>query len=456
MQTIVSRLRHSASVKVLTIGLMILLLLIPLAMIKSTINDRDQIHQIAKFDIQRTWGKPQLIAGPVLILPYDVVHVDSRGEKFVNRTEMYILPKALDLAASVNSEIRYRGIHRVPVYSASIRLQGQFDAIDAVALSIDNATIHWADASIVVGVSDGRAISETPGLELNGKSITFVPGGNLVDGLPPQIQAPLREVLAIDQSRDLVFDMALNIKGSESISFLPLGDTTHASIESVWPSPSFSGNYLPDMREVTDDGFRANWQISSIGRSLPSRWTKESGAVNSTESAAFGVDLYMPISIYRLTLRAATYGALFVVLTFVSYFMFEVVAGLRLHPLQYLMVGLANIIFFLLLISLAEHIGFGWSYLSSALASSGLVVSYSYSILRQRSRAVTIGGVLCVLYCFLYMTLKAETYALLVGSIGLWAALAMIMYLTRGIDWYENSGAPEAEKRDRQSELWES
>jgi inner membrane protein len=247
--------------------------------------------------------------------------------------------------------------------------------------------------------------------------------------------------------------MALNIKGSESLSFLPLGDTTRASIESAWPSPSFSGNYLPNAREVTDGGFNADWKISSIGRSLPSRWTKGSGAATSTKSGAFGVDLYMPIGVYRLTMRAATYGVLFVVLTFVSYFMFEVVVGLKLHPLQYLMVGLANVIFFLLLISLAEHIGFGWSYISSAFASSGLIVGYSYSVLGQRSQAMIVGGVLFVLYCFLYMTLKAETYALLAGSIGLWAALALIMYLTRRIDWYKTSGVPSEDRHDRQSEL---
>jgi inner membrane protein len=454
MQAIISRLRQSASVKAFTIGVLILLLLIPLGMVRGTINDRDQVNQSARLDIQRTWGQSQLIAGPVLVLPYDLVHVDGRGERFVNRTEMYILPRNLDIDASVDSEIRYRGIHKVPVYSARIRLHGQFAAIDTAALGIGDANIHWADASIVVGVSDGRAIAETPNLELNGKTLAFVPGGHLVGGLPPQIQVPLREILKPDSSGELAFDTVLNINGSESLSFLPLGDTTRASIKSTWPSPSFSGSYLPHMREVSDDGFSADWQVSSIGRSLPSHWSKASGAAHSTESAMFGVDLYMPISIYRLTLRAVTYGVLFVVLTFVSYFMFEVIAGLRLHPLQYLMVGMANVIFFLLLISLAEHIGFGWSYVSSALASSGLVVGYSYAVLGQRRRAMIVGAVLFVLYCFLYMTLKAETYALLAGSIGLWAALAAIMYMTRRIDWYERVAATDNDKHDGQKELF--
>ncbi len=454
MQTIVSRLRQSASVKVFTIGFLILLLLIPLGMVRETINDRDQIHQTARLDIQRTWGQSQLIAGPVLVLPYDIEQVNDRGERFVNRTEMYILPGKLNIDATVDSEIRYRGIYSVPVYSASIRLHGKFAAIDTGNLGIDDANIHWADASIVVGVSDGRALAETPALEIDGETHAFVPGGQLVGGLPPQIQAPLREILKPDRIGDLAFDTVLNIKGSESLSFLPLGDATRANIESTWPSPSFSGNYLPATREVSDDGFNAEWQVSSIGRSFPSNWTKGSGATTATAAAIFGVDLYMPISVYRLTLRAVTYGVLFVVLTFVSYFMFEVVAGLRLHPLQYLMVGSANVIFFLLLISLAEHIGFGWAYSASAFASSGLIVAYSYSVLAQRSRAIIVGGVLFVLYCFLYMTLKAETYALLAGSIGLWVALAMIMYLTRRIDWYERPVPADSDSHDGQKELF--
>jgi len=159
--------------------------------------------------------------------------------------------------------------------------------------------------------------------------------------------------------------------------------------------------------------------------------------------SAFGVDLYMPISVYRLTLRAAKYGILFIGLTFVGYFMFEIMAGLRLHPLQYLMIGLANVLFYLLLVSFAEHLGFGFAYVLSALASSGLVVGYSRSVLGDRGRAMVIAVILAVLYSFLYMTLKAENYALLAGSIGLWATLALIMYLTRRIDWYSNSGDEE-------------
>ena len=441
MQQFLSRLRQSASIKVITIGFLVLVLLIPLAMVRDTIHDRNSVHQSARHEIQRTWGQSQTIAGPVLVLPFDTAHVNNHGERYVRHTEMYILPELLEIDAAIDSEIRYRGIHKVPVYSARIQLSGRFAPIDTRALGIDGASVRWAEAYVVLGVSDGRAITETPSLILNDQSVAFAPGGTLVAGLPPQVQAPLGDQLTRGRDEALEFSTTVHLKGSESLYLLPLGDTTRASMRSAWASPSFAGNYLPETRSITDEGFEADWRVSSIGRTLPSYWQKDTNKADSAALSAFGVELYMPISIYRLTLRAATYGVLFIVLTFVTYFLFEIVAGLRLHPLQYLMVGMANVVFFLLLIALAEHIGFGAAYFASALASSGLIVGYSASVLGQRRRALIIGSVLFVLYGFLYMTLKAETYALLAGSLGLWAALALIMYLTRRIDWYGRAKA---------------
>lgn len=452
MQSLASRLRQSASVKVFTIGFLILVLLIPLQMVRGTINDRSQIHETARLDIQRTWGHSQMIAGPVLVVPYDATHTNDRGDLATRTTEVYVLPETLQIDSNIDSEIRYRGIHEVPVYSATASLKGRFASVDAAELGIDSNRIHWADAFVAIGISDGRAITETPSLSLEDRSIPFAPGGQLIDGLPPQIQAPLGAGAASDLSTPLSFEIELKFNGSESLYFLPFGDSTQVSVTSTWPSPSFAGRYLPHTREVADSGFTADWSVPSIGRTLPSRWTKHSTAAASATSSAFGVDLYMPIGIYRLTLRAVKYGALFVVLTFVSYFLFETVAGLRLHPLQYLMVGLANTMFFLLLISLAEHIGFGWAYVVSTVGSSALVVGYSHAILGNRGRAGIVGGVLLFLYGFLYMTLQAETYALLAGAIGLWATLATIMFLTRRIDWYAMSETTPRRSPDEKQE----
>ncbi|MEM6639712.1 MAG: cell envelope integrity protein CreD [Pseudomonadota bacterium] len=436
MPNLSSQLRQSATVKALAIGILIVVLLIPLAMIEGVIKARDRTNAEARDDIQQAWGKRQTIAGPVLVLPYETVKEDSKGEPQIRRHELYVLPSQLNIEADVDSEIRYRGIHNVPVYTADVRFAGQFNRMDPAALGIDHGTIRWQDVALVVGIADGRAIGETPAATLNGKTFTFAPGGQVIDDLPPQIRVALDTLTETDRGRPLEFEIQMAIRGSERLSFIPLGDTTNATLTSSWPSPSFNGNYLPSERQVSDDGFEATWQVSSIGRSFPSQWRRGTNTAKSMSSEAFGVEFFMPIGIYRLTLRAATYGVLFIVLTFISYFLIETVAGLSLHPLQYLMVGSANLIFFLLLLSLAEHIGFAPAYLVSALASSGLIVGYSTTVLGQRRRASMIAGVLLVLYGFLYMTLKAATYALLAGSLGLWAALAIIMYLTRRIDWY--------------------
>ena len=436
MQTVLSRLHRSTSVKVFSIGFLVLVLLIPLAMVKETVRDRDMVGLEAKQDIQRTWGHTQLIAGPVLVLPYETVYSNDNKEHLIRASQRYVLPVELQVDTTLDTEVLHRGIHKVPVYSSQSRLSG---SIDLAELGIDPENVKWEGALIAIGVSDGRAIAETPVLTANGTSISFLPGGQQIAGLPPQIVAPIGDLFAGDRPDAIDFDVTLIVKGSETLQFLPLGDTTEIAMRAEWPSPSFNGNYLPDTREVTDDGFTANWKVSSIGRPLPSRWSAHTSTASSAHESAFGVDLYMPISVYRLTLRAAKYGILFIGLTFVGYFMFEVIAGLRLHPLQYLMIGLANVLFYLLLVSFAEHTGFGFAYVLSALASSGLVVGYSRSVLGDRGRASIIAAILAVLYSFLYMTLKAESYAMLAGAIGLWATLALIMYLTRGINWYSNS-----------------
>ena len=436
MQGVIAQLQRSTSIKVLTIGFLILVLLIPLQMVRGTIDERSSLNMQAKSDIYRTWGGWQLVAGPVLVLPYDEVLVSDRNERHVERTAMHVLPQDLQIDATLESEIRYRGIHKVPVYSSEVRLSGEFAAVDADRLGLAGKKVYWQEAYIAVGVSDGRGIADTPQLDLGDHSVAFEPGGQAIAGIPPVIVAPL-ETTGLDVSqRPLSFALELNLKGSETLKFLPLGDTTRASMKSAWPSPSFSGSYLPHSRQVSDAGFDANWQVSSIGRQLPSHWTKSTSAADLASSSAFGVDLYTPVSIYRLSVRAAKFGILFIGFTFVAWFMFEIITDLRLHPLQYLMVGLANVVFYLLLLSFAEHIAFGLAYLISATASSGLIVGYSRAILGERRRALLVGAVLAMLYGFLYLTLNAESFALLAGAIGLWVALALIMFLTRRIDWH--------------------
>ena len=274
MQAILSLLCQSASIKVLMIGFLILVLPIPLGMIKGTAADRDLTSLAAKQDIQRTWGNSQL----------------------------YFLPNDLDIEAAIDAEVRYRGIHRVPVYSTLTTLSGTIDWPTVENLGIDATNIHWVNASVAVGVSDARAIAESPNLQINGQTVPFVPGGQQTVGFPPLILAPIGKLIGDDFPENLTF----SIKDSDALHFLPLGDTTTANMRSEWSSPSFSDSYLSDTRDVNDTGFTASWKISSIGRTLPTSWSARSAEPAS--DSAFGVDLYMPISVYRLTLRATSYG----------------------------------------------------------------------------------------------------------------------------------------------------
>jgi len=445
MQDFVARIRHSASTRVVAIGVLILLLLIPLSMVQSVIIERSRTSDEAMQEVQRSWGGEQLVAGPVLIIPYDVPQTTAAGVELLSRRHLFVLPENLHIDADLAAEARYRGIYEVPVYSSRIGFRGNFPAPQFDELQQEGYSIDWAGALLAVAVSDGRALSAVPELRIAGQQLKFIPGGNGIAGLPPQILAPVGKQpgLALGEfTNRLQFDFELALNGSVSLRFLPAGDTTEVSLRSSWPAPSFSGNYLPESHDIDADGFTAQWKVSSIGRALPSRWSDASGLGQSAQESAFGVALYMPISVYRLTERATKYGILFIGLTFVTYFLFEVIAGLRLHPLQYLLVGFANSLFYLLLISLAEHIGFAWSYLLSSLASCALIVGYSRSVLGNSRHVLVVAVVLGLLYGLLYMTLRAETYALLAGSIGLWVALALMMFLTRRIDWYGKDDVP--------------
>ena len=429
-------LNRSVSTKVFFIGLLVMVLLIPVSMIKGVINDRQIVSHQAEADIMRSWGGEQVLAAPILILPYEYMDTTQYGSRLITGKRLYVLPDELNVDVRLRPEVRYRGIHEVPIYNSVIRVNGSFVMPGAAALRIDPSQIDWGGAMIAIGVSDARAVLNTPRIEIGDQSSSFVANGLEIDGLPPQIIAPIKIPLDETSGSRTSFSFELSLNGTNSLSFLPLGDTTRVAVTSSWASPSFTGAYLPVEREITDEGFSARWEVSSLGRTMPSVWHEGELNDNVVRRSEFGVGIYMPVGLYQLTLRATKYAVLFIGLTFVAYFMFEIMSGLQLHILQYLMIGFANTIFYLLLLSLAEHIGFGWAYILSAIASGSLIVGYSNAALQQRQRVGLISFVLLCLYSFLYMTLQAETYALLFGSVGLWMSLAIVMYLTRRVDWY--------------------
>ena len=439
--TMTSRLpsmRNSYSLRAAMIGFLILILLIPLAMVSGVINDRRVMSDVARQDIMRSWGLQKVLGGPILMVPYRKISVGQYGQRLEKDGLLRILPDRTDYEIILEPRSLHRGIYEIPVYTANVTISGEFAPVDVKGIGIDSAEIDWDRAQVALAVSDAKAIRNTPEFAAADSQTRFEAGARQHAQLPPQIVANVPGY-ADDAVRTaaLPFSIELEISGTDSLQFIAMAEATQITMRSTWRSPSFVGAHLPEQREVTNDGFSANWRISNLGRSLPSRWTSESSQVSNVPLDSFGVALFMPVSLYHVTERATKYGILFIGLTFVGYFLFEVISGLRLHPLQYLLVGFANTLFYLLLLSLAEHIGFGGSYLVSSLASSGMITGYSLSVLRTRRRALLMLAILVVLYAFLYLTLKAESYAMLAGSAGLWATLAAIMYLTRRIDWYQ-------------------
>ncbi|MCP4302794.1 MAG: cell envelope integrity protein CreD, partial [Gammaproteobacteria bacterium] len=369
--------------------------------------------------------------------PYTVEKKTAYGSPYSEEKVVHLLAEELVVTAKVAAELRYRGIHKIPVFSADIDMSGRIDLDTLDAIGITPEQVRWSGAEIFLGVSDPKAISKIPVVIANGRDVNFTTSGNGIEGLAPRLGAAVgQHVSAAQWESELVLDISVAVNGSGSLQFLPLAENATMTMSANWASPSFTGRQLPAGREIREDGFDASWHASSLGRKLPAIWIDEHPAQLGAGEDAFGARFIQPVGLYQLIERATKYAVLFVGLTFVTYFLMEVVGKLKLHPLQYLLVGLANTLFYLLLLSLSEHVGFDLAYGISALASAALISGYSAAILVRRTRAVAMAAVLTGLYAFLYLTLKAESFALLAGSIGLWVVLAAVMYLTRGINWY--------------------
>ena len=431
---LIMRAQRSVSGKVLFIAVLVLLLLIPMAMIKGVVNERSQLLQSARTDIAGAWGNAQTIGGPIFAVPYRTTRLVG-GVAVTATNELYVLPRELRFEAEVRTEIRYRGIYQVPVYTAELRISGVLPPPEFGNDDPDRE-ILWEDAYIALPLSDARPIKAAVRLTLGSQSANFVPGGARVAGFGPLLSVPYAALGLASFVEAQAFSFDLNLGGTGELRFLPLGDTTDVILTSPWPSPSFTGAYLPETREISASGFTAAWHVLNLGRGYPSSWHNSRFVPDMIESSAFGVDLIVPIGPYEASTRAAKYAVLFIGISFLIFFLFEIFADLRLHPLQYLLLGLANCMFFLLLLAISEHLPFGLAYFVSSAASTTLIGVYSSAVLGASRRVVPVSAALAIMYAYLFVTLQAEDFALLSGALALFVVLALFMTMTRGIDWY--------------------
>jgi inner membrane protein len=446
---------HPLLSKFVTAALVALALLIPLSMIESKIAERQALQQNVQQDIARSSAGPQTLNGPYLVIKYRVRLHRTEKDKQGNvkgivfnseQREKVIAPNTLKIDGTAAVKTRWRGIYEARLFELESAISGDFDVPVNYGINSPLQDVIIDSSSFVLGISDARGILNSPALTINGEQRVFSPGSASM-ALDKGIHAAL-PLLDPSQRHVLSFEFPLNLLGMSTLAVVPAGSTTQMSLKSAWPHPSFGGDFLPRDRTVDRSGFTAAWSVSNLAHNAPALDdSRNSGAREARAQESFSVGFIDPVNVYLMSQRAVKYGILFVVLVFTAFFMFETMGGLRIHPLQYALVGLAMAMFFLLLISLSEHIPFLASYVVSGAACVALIGAYLAGALRNGRLAAAFSGGLGLLYAVLYGVLKSEDNALLMGALMLFAALAAVMMFTRHTDWYELAARPRAEPR---------
>ena len=424
----------AAAAKPAVIALLALALLVPVSMIQGLIGERQARRDEAVAGIAHGWGARQTLSGPYLAVPYERTRtevlretIDGRPrERRIERSESRVLRlPAESVAWQISAQVseKARGIYRARLYSATAMARGRLRLPADFGLAEAAGRIEWGTPRLVIGVSDPGGIRSVSPLVIGGSEHAFVPGTGGAGAPAGGVHAALPELRAA-RAKTLAFSFSIEIAGSETLALAPLGSDTGVTMRSSWPHPSFGGRFLPLRHAIGAQGFSAEWMVSQYA------------APGTTESQALAVSFLEPAGLYRKLERASKYGFLFIGLTFAAFLLFELLRRLAIHPIQYAFVGLALAMFFLLLTALSEHIAFGAAYAVATLACAGLLAAYLSHVLRSAAAGLAFGAALAALYAMLYALIQAEDYALLGGSLLLFALLAAVMMATRRVDWY--------------------
>lgn len=426
------KINQSITFKALVIGFLTIILLIPGIMIQDLIRERQDrsVETIEK--INAKWSNAQTICGPVLTIPYTTTQVDTNNKTVLQEHTISITPENLNIDTQLFPEERYYGIYKTILYKSEIDLSGNFDKINYQ--KTDNSTIHWDQAYLTIGVSDLRGITENISFTLDNKQYPVEAAGNYDRLMGKILVVSLNNADTLLTGQPLNFNCKIKLNGSSNINFIPIGKTSKVHVAGTWKSPGFIGNFSPE-HTITENGFDANWSVLRFNRSIPETWIDNQ--VETFEDASFGVNLIDPVNHYQQNMRSAKYAIMFIALTFVVFFFVEILTKKRIHPIQYLLVGIALILFYSLLLSISEQINFGIAYLVASIATIGLITAYTHSIFKNKMQTGGLAAMLCMLYIFLYVVLQLEDIALLIGSVGLFIILGIIMFFSRKINWYK-------------------
>lgn len=448
--------KTSISVRMLTVGMLIVLLLIPLSYVKSLIKERQSRQKEVVYEINKKWGKEVLLYGPILKVPYKTYEVkkifnqaNTKYTKEVKETikNAYFFPKKLNINSNINPEEKKRGIYKTAVYTSTIDIQGSFPKPDFSEKEIKEQDILWEKAKLIVQTSNLKGVNELVEVKFHKNNYSFE--SNYNEGVTissheninstsylHKLETKFINKEDLPSKNEVNFSMKINTNGSEQVRFIPIGKETDVRIVSDWKTANFTGEYLPyNSEKITDNGFDAKWKVLDINRPFPQQYFS---GIPNLKKYAFGVNFMIPVDEYQKSERSSKYGFLVIGLTFLIFFLIQTISKIQIHPFQYLMIGVALVLFYTLLISISEHSDFFKAYLIAGISVIVLISLYAKSILKTVKFSSFIGISLTLLYTFIFIIIQLESYALLVGSVGLFVILASVMYASRQIDWHNS------------------
>ncbi len=453
--------QESIMVKLVSIGFLVLILLIPASWIEDLIHERQYRADAVMNEVTGKWSKSQTLTGPVLVIPYRKQEVIDRGKEGIEIREhiekAFFLPENLTINGTVDPEILHRGIFDAVVYRSALTLKSTFTKPDFESLGIANDLVLWKEAHMVMGITDQRGISDNPIFTIGGKALPTEPTNNI--GISAknygkeivqeygedkvQYEYSSKGILAkLNWENETQFNgtanISLNIKGSKRLDFVPVGKTTRVELSGPWSDPSYDGEFLPENRELTADGFKAQWQVLHFNRPFSQQWKDKEQTLTGAE---FGIKLLIPVDQYQKSMRTAKYGQLIILLTFIALFLVEITQKIRIHPFQYILIGAALIIYYTLLLSLSEHFGYNTSYIVASAATTLLISLYAATFLQRLQLSILFALLLSVFYTFIFVIILQQDYSLLIGSIGLFIVVGALMYFSRKINWYRQASS---------------
>lgn len=425
--------KNKLIIKAAFIGFLSLALLIPTFFIMFLIKDRETRRNEVVHEVSSKWAGAQTITGPFLSVPYYVEVKNSANTPTLQKRNLYLLPDELLVDGKISPQIKHRSIFQVPVYNSSLKISGKFSPLKPDKLPVAIQNLHFDEAILCLGITDFKGIGESLQLKWNDSIVGFETGLPDISWLGTGVSCPVKITMESSTQVSTDFTINLSLKGSEQLYVTPFGNTSKVHFESDWKNPAFDGKYLPDTSIVNEKGFTADWKVLHFNRTFPQQFTTLND--NLVSESAFGLNLLQPVDAYGQTQRSIKYAVLIIALTFFLYFFLEIFYRRSVHPLQYILIGFALVIFYTLLLSISEYVAFSMAYLIASAATVLLIGWYSSSIFKKWSIVLIFSFILSLLYLFIFVLIQLQDNSLLFGSIGLFVLLAIIMYFSRRIIW---------------------